>query len=259
MAEPAIQQIVLHATRLVRLLSELAVTDIEFSHRNFSQRLGGLIDFSEAMRLSSLHAQLGRIDFEPSAAAVSYKDELLRARMALMQSLVASFVPGSGSRIRLPAPSPTMSIQTLATFEPYHRFYAAHQREFESRIQILQLGVRDGIRGESAELAQLAALDEGVRDALSIHIRKHLAVIPQLLGKHFAGLAQANFHAQAEAAPEASGERSEHEIFATWVCPSSWLGGFFNDMQGLLLAELELRLLPVVGLVEAADEQVEKR
>jgi hypothetical protein len=37
-----------------------------------------------------------------------------------------------------------------------------------------------------------------------------------------------------------------------------WLDCFIREMQAVLLAELELRLLPVIGLVEALEFEVEK-
>ena len=41
--------------------------------------------------------------------------------------------------------------------------------------------------------------------------------------------------------------------------PEVWRVRFLTEIQGLLLAELELRLLPVLGLVEAVNEEVASR
>jgi len=263
MTEASAQQIDLHGTRLVRFLSELAVSDVEFSHENFSERLGRLIDFGESMRLSALHDKLPGMHFEAGPISCeSLKEEVLRLRMSLVQSVVRSFASVSGAgRIKLPTLNAATPFDKLATFEPYHRFYAAHQREFETRIQTLQLGIRQKVSGVSKELAQLAALDEAVRDTLSIHSRKQLAVIPQLLGKRFDLLWREYQSHQEGSAPAVSEDQSEQEILKTWTRPDGWLHRFFKEMQGLLLAELELRLLPVLGLVEAVNgnEQVGKK
>jgi len=261
MVEAAVPQFALHGLRLVRALSELATTNVEFSHRHFSARLGLLIDFGESMRLSTLHSQLGRMVLEPtSISSVTIKDDFLRVRLALVESVVGSFVPGSGTRIKLPTLNTGTPIDKLTGFEPYHRFYAAHQREFESRIRALQCDVRDAVRGLSAEMMQLAALDEEIRDALSVHIRKQLAVIPQLLGKRFDFLLQEIQQGSAATGTTYGLEhQTDEDILNAWTAPSGWLGRFSNEMQGLLLAELELRLLPVLGLVEAAHEQVGRR
>ena len=42
---------------------------------------------------------------------------------------------------------------------------------------------------------------------------------------------------------------------AEWSLPGSWLEAFCRDTQAVLLAELELRLKPITGLVAALGEQ----
>jgi hypothetical protein len=43
---------------------------------------------------------------------------------------------------------------------------------------------------------------------------------------------------------------------AGWTQAGAWLARFCNDMQMLLLAELELRLQPTVGLIEALNNNI---
>ena len=258
---PASTQVGLNGTRLARFLSELAVSDVAFSHHNFAERLGRLIDFGDSVRLSAFHDELGKLPYEPGrTSSENLKDEVLRVRMSLVHAVVESFVPDAGpARLKLPTLKDGVPLDQLATFEPYHRFYAAHQRDFETKMQSLQLRVRDAVSGMSEELAQLAALDETVRDILSIHIRKYLAVIPQLLGKRFDFLLQEHRSMQGAPSEGVDSDRSERGVLETWTQPNGWLHRFFKEMQGLLLAELELRLLPVLGLVEAVDEGVDRR
>jgi hypothetical protein len=250
-----------HGTRLSRLLSELAVTDVQLAHSHFSERLGRLIDFGDSMRLSSVHADLRQLAFEPGpAAAAALRDEVGEVRLSLVRFVVEGFNLGAGAeRVRLPAPSNGLSLEALSTFEPYHRFYAAHQREFEVKIQSLQRRVRDGVTGVSAELARLAKLDEAVRDMLSMQVRKYLAVIPVLLGKRFEFLYREHLSMQDDSAQQAVSVRTDDEVFKAWTQPNAWLDRFFGEMRGLLLAELELRLLPVMGLVEAAYIKTENQ
>ena len=42
---------------------------------------------------------------------------------------------------------------------------------------------------------------------------------------------------------------------ARWMQPGGWLARFCADMQRVLLAELDLRLMPVAGLVAALDKE----
>ena len=67
--------------------------------------------------------------------------------------------------------------------------------------------------------------------------------MPAWLEKHFERLRTADRHACVEAPPpdEAARERQ----------PAAWLDAFCKDMQGVLLAELEIRLQPVEGLLDA--------
>ena len=68
--------------------------------------------------------------------------------------------------------------------------------------------------------------------------REHalLAAVPGLLGQHFQRLQQAAL-AAADHAPDTAAE--------------PWLARFHTDMQGLLLAELDVRFLPIEGLLAA--------
>ena len=43
-----------------------------------------------------------------------------------------------------------------------------------------------------------------------------------------------------------------------WRQPGGWLDVFGKEMQEVLLAELEVRLQPVVGLIEAFSNEVKK-
>lgn len=253
--------VALHGTRLVRFLADLAVADSAISHRNFAERLGRLVNFSDSMKLSEIHEKLASFSFEPIPVRTqTLREEVVRVRMSLVQSIAKSFVPGAESgHLKMPSLNAEVSLDKLATFDPYHRLYASHQREFEYKIQSLQLRVSDEVSGVSPELAKLAVLDESVRDILSAYTRKNLAIIPRLLGKRFDFLLQEYTSLQDKSDAHSNDNQSDEEVVNMWTQPNGWLGRFLNEMQGLLLAELELRLLPVLGLIEAADEQAGKR
>ena len=303
---PASSPVNLKGTRLVRFLADLAVSDVAFSHDNFTDRLGRVINLQESLRLSAFHDQLSMTPYEPgsdsesgsgSGSCEGLTQDVLWARRALVQTVVASFAPQGGpARLQLPTLQADAPLDELVTFQPYHRFYIAHQREFESKIQSLQRRVRDQVCGLSRELAQLAALDATVWNILLTHTRSQFAVIPRLLGKRFDFLqheyhssqAQAQFEVQPEAQSESQSEaqpesevesESESEVesevesgagsgtqvgdvqpqadrLETSTRSEAWQTRFLTETQGLLLAELELRLLPVLGLVEAVNEEV---
>jgi hypothetical protein len=79
--------------------------------------------------------------------------------------------------------------------------------------------------------------------ALGVHEHRLLSTVPLLLEKHFKRLRKADETAQAAA--EAPAEPVDG------VRPGAWLDVFRKDMQGVLLAELDIRFQPVEGLLEA--------
>jgi hypothetical protein len=251
----------LNDTRLVRLLTDLAVFDMAFPPKNFAERLGGAINFGDSMRLASFHDELREMIYEPSPTSIGrLQEEVLRVRSALVLAVVESFTPHRGSaRLKLPTIEAGVPPDQSTAFEPYHRFYAAHQREFESEIHALQLRVRGLACGFSAELGQLTAMDEAMRSIFSMHTRRSLALIPQLLGKRFAFLLQEHRSHEQKSGDEVNGDQPKEGVLDGSTQPDGWLDEFYEEMQELLLAELELRLMPVLALVEAVDEEVNRK
>lgn len=239
---PHNSQLSLNGSRLVRFLAELAVSNIAHTRKGFAQRFGQLIDLSDSINLSNVHGELRRMKFEPlDITRDTIHQEFLRVRQSVVQNVIKSFAPHRGpSAVRVAFPN--VSIDDDATFEPFQRFYLAHQREIDLRTQYIQSYVRDGVAGLSPTLAKLSALDSAVGDTLAAHTRKAFAVIPKLLAKRFEHLLEEH---QQGALPLEEDQNQK---------PAPWLKTLRSDMQGLLLAELEVRLLPVLGLIEAIDE-----
>ncbi|WP_418320691.1 DUF3348 family protein [Piscinibacter sakaiensis] len=104
--------------------------------------------------------------------------------------------------------------------------YLAHQQSMQGRITALRDKLRTTLALRSAELGQLAALDAAFERALAARERQSLGAIPALLDKAFA-------QAPAAGSPDAIGP----------------------TMQRLLLAELELRMSPIDGMIDALAEQ----
>ena len=103
--------------------------------------------------------------------------------------------------------------------------------------------MRAGLAQRAPALRQLAALDGVLDQALAPRERSLLATVPQLLGRRFEQLHQA--HRNALSTPDDP---------ARWLQPGAWLHTFCQDMRVVLRAELELRLQPVAGLLEALNE-----
>ena len=256
---------------LVRVLAELAVADPADPKQTFAERLGEWLDLKAALALySALNATAA--DALPRAAPVAaLHAELARVRGELSGAVAAAGAqqPG-GTNLALPAPLPNASIADAADFTPFHRYYLAHQRAMAAAVGPLRAGVRAALGRQSAALRQLAALDAVMEQALSPREASLLATVPVLLGKRFAQL----FEAHQRAHETAASDRPQHEGAglvdpgsaaaadappaddpARWMQPGAWLARFCAEMQRVLLAELELRLMPVVGLLAALDTE----
>ncbi len=248
---PATQHIHQNGTRLVHFLSNMMGEDARISHKNFAQRLGQQIDLSDSFALSDALHGLSRIVFEQHTPADNgLKEEFLQTRAKLVESIIKSFVPDIGSmQFNLPVPDAESLIDDKKAFAPYLRFYATLQSDMEYKAHKLRLRARKTVAGVSLELAQLAALDEALGNTLAVQTRKIFTVIPKLLGKRFQYLREQHLHDIADKKDD------DPEL---WLQPDGWLAQFYQEMQSLLLAELDVRLQPVVGLIEALDEEVDR-
>lgn len=233
------------SSRLIRALSDLVSTDATPPRQSFADRLGQWLDFADAIALfSALNGSTDAAGGPATAEHPALRDEFARVRGALLDSINTDGVltPGK-ARIRLPAPAWHASTPGAADYLPYHRYYLAHQRDMGAAIAPLRASVRAGLAQRAPALRQLAALDGVLDQALAPRERSLLATVPQLLGRHFEQLHQA--HRSALPTPDDP---------ARWLQPGAWLHTFCQDMRVVLRAELELRLQPVAGLMDALNE-----
>lgn len=238
----------LNESRLVRFLADLEVSDVAVSHKNFTARLGGLIGLSASITLSTVLEKLPARAFEPRVVSTEVvKEQFLHEQKEIVQYLIEHFVSSEAStRIKLPVPKAGAQREELMDYEPYQRFYAIRQREMASRVQRLRVDVRESVSGLSPELAQLSVLDTALDEMFSQHSQKSFSAIPRLLEKRFRHLLDE--HQQAYIGQETDDPER-------WVQAGGWLEKFYVEMQGLLLAELDVRLQPVLGLVEALNNE----
>ncbi|AWI74005.1 hypothetical protein CEW83_01180 [Parazoarcus communis] len=239
---------------LVRALADLAAEDVPESRQSFAERVGQWLDFKDALPLYSVlnpgtsgAAVQGSGTAPPEYAAL--REEFDRVRAALADSIVADgvFRPGK-ARIELPTPVPNAPVESAAEFSPYRRYYLAHQRDMQAGIAPLRTSARAALSRHSPALQHLAALDAVLDQALATRERTLLSTVSSLLAKRFEHLYAAHQAAQAEAQAEDDPSR--------WMEPGGWLAVFCREMQAVLLAELDTRLQPVSGLIEALHNEV---
>ena len=265
---------------LVRMLAELAVADVADPKQTFAERLGEWLDFKDALALYSALNSAATGAPSRAAPAAALRGQLVQVRGELAAAVAAAGTtqPG-GTNLALPTPLPNAAPESAADFAPFHRYYLAHQRAMAAAVSPLRASARTALAGQSAALRQLAALDAVLDQALAAREASLLATVPVLLGKRFAHLYAAHRREReaaapdvaGQAAPDAAGQAATAGAAATgegapgagappddparWMQPGGWLVRFCAEMQRVLLAELDLRLMPVAGLVAALDKE----
>lgn len=128
----------------------------------------------------------------------------------------------------------------LVEFTSCRRRYIACQQAMESQIAPLRRRLRATLAASgSPDLVKLAKLDGVMEEVVGVQERVLLASVPGMLLPRFDQLRRAN---EPVAPAETPAEPSQ---------PGPWFNHFLQDMRALLLAELDLRLQPVEGLLAA--------
>jgi hypothetical protein len=260
----------LKLSRLVRRLTEMEMSGTPVSPDHFSERFGQFVDFSGSVALSKMLGELPQVSFEPTGSApAALTDAFLKERATLVRAIVKRFVPRNGpARNRLPTAAEfhancmvkdvfaiahgAATPNCDAAFAPYRKLYLALQGTLALTSHRLRVQMADEIAGLSPVLARLASLDKGLHDALAQRQRQFFDMIPALLEQHFYHLLHTHWQTLSPSPTS--------DDLAPWMAPGGWIATFCGQMQELLLAELEIRLQPVLGLVEsifetAIDEQ----
>jgi len=244
----------LDRSRLVSMLIELSTSKLNSADYNLAERLSSLIGVSGSLDLARalqlLPTEIGKM---ATSAGMSVEEDVTITCQKMMQLITSSFVAetvvGSADmQIKAPTISAGVRPEVLQTYEPYRRFYSAHQVEMAVGLQSLRQRVRRGVAVETVELHQLATLDMVLDQTLAVHTRKLFNVIPKLLEQRFNLLLEDHL--------EKNGV-TEDDDPAQWLEPGGWLAFFYHDMRELLLAEFDVRLQPVLGLLEALNEQTD--
>jgi hypothetical protein len=189
----------------------------------FAEKLGEWLSLPDAIALRAVLTATPPARLAGTASG-GLCDELARTQAALVKSIRSS-----------PAPA-----ELASHFDAARRTYVAHQREMELAIRALRANARAVLAKTSPALARLAALDGVLDGVLSERESKLLANMPALLDKRFQQLRQT--HPQPD--PSAPGH-------------ATWPERFWQELQTVLLAELDIRLQPALGLIEAFTHRMD--
>lgn len=247
-----------HSSELLRCLAGMELLDTVDAGSGFAEKLGEWIHFTDAITLSAVHNEMpahaanGKRDARrtAAAAAAAAHSEFDRVKSMLTSTVNQSFALRPGSKVynRLPEAPREMPANAASACLPYRRFYEAHQRDMELNIQPLRNRIRAAVASTSPKMRKLAELDAIFERILAPNERIMLARVPASLATRFANLYRTHQENAIAGPPDDP---------AGWTLPGGWLARFALDMQQLLRAELDLRLQPTLGLLEAINKDVE--
>ena len=214
-----------HNSQLIRILTGLSVMEPVAPTSEFAEKLGQWVGFADAIGLHGVHNAVaaGRPGAKSAVALVSVvkpDDEFAKAQAKLEASIRTSF-----------ASNADLLVDETTAFAPFRKFYMAHQRDMALNVRKLRVKARARLAEASGALKQLAALDAAFEGILIEREKKLLTTLPSLMERRFKQLQK---------------ERSQQE---------GWLARFGQELQTVLLAELDLRLQPTLGLLEAFNDQ----
>ena len=244
----------LHSSRLIRVLTDLALLDTVEPGIAFAEKLGLWLNLNDAISLCAAHNASAERQRKMQSRVASVNPVAIGAELvALQAALTNSITHGSspkGGRTRLALPSAKLGepVEVGAAYEPYRRYYLAHQRTMDASVGPLRARVREVLARTSPALKTLAAMDAVFDGILCDRENKLLAKLPSLLAQRFEQLLKA--HQQAHI------ETQQADDAADWMKPGGWLVRFSHELQTVLLAELDVRLQPTVGLIEAFNNEM---
>lgn len=225
----ASQRTLVRGPTFIRLLARLTDINVPPPQPSLSDRLSDWIDWTRAVALSRV------LDGKPPAVEPGgpvfdgTEESAYAATRASLGSAIAAC-------LELPATTQADAEPAQADYAVFQQHYLATQRAMLTATGRLRGRLRDLLAGLSADTARLAELDALMEAVLSPREQALLAAVPALLGAHFERLRLA-------AQPAADGTPG--------AAADTWLNVFRKDMQGVLLAELDVRFLPLEALLAA--------
>ena len=206
---------------LVRLLDGWMPLDAEPAGMDFAERMSLWLDAFDAIHLQAAHQAVRSLPAAAPARRGTARPDLaedFRQTRGVLANAIA----------RDPLADLDAAERDAAGYAPYQRRHQELQRQMEQMAGALRDHARQVLLRGTPRLRQLAALDAAMEQLLA---RREESLLPKtiaLLGRRFADLRRAD--------DDGSG---------------AWRAAFERDWRQALLAELDLRLEPVAGLVDA--------
>lgn len=264
---------------LIRLLTRLTDAEVQQSRQSLSDHLSQWLGWTDAIALSAALNTAPPV-IAPGARMFSSAEEreCVRVRTTLADAIASDTAATAAKRVA-PARAPAKKLAAVLAedefdYSSFRQRYLSLQHTMETSIGNLRSRLRGMVAARNGEWTRLAVVDAIMDRALLPKERALLGAIPKLLQAHFdrlrkaeeAALAQAAEHAVAEpgapadAAANVQGDTEASAVDAAQagmsppapaITAGAWLDTFRADMRAVLLAELDVRLQPVEGLLAA--------
>ncbi len=247
----ALQTSLLGSSALVRKVQTLIDKDIPINQTRFSERLTQNMDFTSSLKLSELHGHLRVLDKKMAGFSASDDGQtdqhqskkialnavFERVHRAILQTINQSF-DANIEQARYPLPKliidkgrPDLSI--------YQAFYVAQQKDMSAKIQGLRTYMREVLSATSPSMAKLALVDKTLEETIGFPLRGGFSAMSKVVQQYTQRLES---EWQDDAQQELFQERGSSD--------------FLNELHQLLLAELDLRLQPIQGMLDAFNHEV---
>ncbi|MGH8816875.1 DUF3348 domain-containing protein [Achromobacter pestifer] len=251
---------------LIRLLTRLTDVDVPESRQSLSDHLSQWLGWTDAIALSAALNTSPPV-IAPGARTFSSAEEreCVRVRTTLADAIASDTAATVAKRLvpgQAPAKKSAAVAEAEADYSNFRQRYLSLQHTMETSVGNLRSRLRGMVAARNGEMTRLAVVDAIMDRALLPKERALLGAIPKLLGGHFdrlrlaeaAALAPADadtpVHADADAEPATAATPAPAPAAAP-ITPGAWLDVFRKDMRSVLLAELDVRLQPVEGLLAA--------
>ncbi|BES72727.1 hypothetical protein RE428_37450 [Marinobacter nanhaiticus D15-8W] len=197
----------------------------------FGERLSRLFGLGDTMKLDAALAYRIRQPATPQPATPQRAAlERLVQELASIQRLLVRRIRGYGTDI---------DIEGQLTAEPYSQALLTTQRKIAATTRQFRDKVRSTLKDQGQDLARLAEVDAVFDHTMAGYTVQCFSRVSTVLEQRFQALESAS--------TQAADPGSE---------PDDWLRRYCEDTQNLLLAELDVRLEPVLGLLEAFHNEI---
>lgn len=239
---------VISAPTLIRSLARLSTFTPPEAAPSLSDRMSEWLGWTDAIALSSALKASPPAETPGARAAAPVTTGAAQALARVRTDLAAAIArdcglaAAPGGQIRAMSAAERQRAASFAEFPAYRQRYATSQQTMDTAIGALRTRLRAQLALTSPDAAKLAGVDAVMERVLGARERTLLAGVPNLLEGHFVKLRDTE--QAALAAPRVPG--------APPLAPAgTWLDTFHRDMQSILLAELDIRLQPLEGLLAA--------